>query len=89
MWAIDCSNAFRLEGIWETTSGEEGIPIPPILLEHATPEQKAAYKAAHEAYLIKMAVWTKNNYRAKALLMLSTGEGPRTHILGLEKASDM
>ncbi len=88
-WAIDCSNTFRLEGIWEITSGEDPKPKAPTVLQNPTSDQETLYNIRLLAHKESLKEWTKGNYRAKAYLMLYTEEGPRTHIEGMENACDM
>ncbi len=88
-WVINCFNAFRLKDIWETISEKKAILTFSIEVVHVTLKQKTVYTTSYEAHLIKLIMWTKNNYRAKALLMLNINEGLRTHILSMKKASDM
>jgi len=88
-WVINCFNAFRLKDIWKTISEKKAILTFSIEVIHVTLKQKTVYTTLYEAHLIKLIMWTKNNYRVKALLMLSINENLRTYILSMKKASDM
>ncbi len=88
-WAINCFNAFRLKNIWEIISEKKEKFTFSIKFIHVTLKQKTVYTTSYEVHLIKLTMWTQNNYRVKALLMFSINESLRIHILNMKKASDM